>query len=288
MIEIKPILDQEDIRKVVEIEMATWGEKPEDTVPDHILTAISREGGVLLGAYLDNNLIGFTLGWLGTKNPSESIPVNTQLKLVSHMTAVLSEYRDQRIGYKLKLAQRDWAVKQGLDLITWTYDPLESRNGNFNIHLLGATSDTYFRDYYGEMSDQLSRGIPSDRFRVDWLISSDRVSTKVSSNMADQMTLETLLDDGVRLINAAKMNQAGLLEPADNTLPFSKNRILVEIPADFQTIKEQDMDLALSWRMHTRKVFENCIENSFRVVDFIFESIPDRRGYYLLESIDED
>ena len=281
-------ITQEDIRKVVEIEMTTWGEIPGDTVPDHLLTAISREGGVLLGAYQDNSLIGFTLGWLGTKNPAASIPAINQLKLVSHMTAVLSEYRDQRIGYKLKLAQRYWAFEQGLDLITWTYDPLESRNGYFNIHLLGTTCNTYMRDYYGEMSDKLSGGIPSDRFRVDWFISDQADLGQVSIGKTEYKTIDPLLKAGVLLVNPSLKNAAGIHEPAEHPAPFSNKKILVEIPSDFQLIRKKDLGLALSWRLHTREIFEGCFQNGYRVIDFIHQRHPDRRSYYLLDRIHED
>lgn len=241
---IKPITSTDEIKQVSEVEIKTWGEKPDDTVPDHVLTAIAREGGVLLGAYQDNLLIGYTLGWLGTKRPEVPEPASSQLKLVSHMTAVLDGYRDQRVGYQLKLAQRKWALEQGLDLITWTYDPLESRNGYFNIGLLGCTCSTFLRDYYGEMSDKLSRGLPSDRFRVDWRISSSRVVDRLKESKPNRVVSEHRAENEITLINPCEKSHDGLIKPSSQSIQITTPKIKVEIPSDYQLVRKLDQDLA--------------------------------------------
>jgi predicted GNAT superfamily acetyltransferase len=265
--------------------------RPEDTVADHILTAIARDGGILLGAYEGELLIGFTLGWLGTIDPEKEVPASRQLKLVSHMTGVLPDHRDQRVGYKLKLAQREWALKQGLNLITWTYDPLESRNGYFNIHLLGCVCDTYLRNYYGEMSDQMNEGVLSDRFRVDWWIK-DRV-VKGSLNGTYHQTQpsaakKSLSSQGKLLPGKPINNPAGFLEPPDRIEQLDDARILVEIPDDFQAIRQTDLGLARAWRLYTRQVFEGYFRREYKVVDFVYQKPPDPQSFYVLEQTYED
>src|SRR6185436_11873728 len=106
------------------------------------------------------------LGFLGTTDGPASRPAMTRLKHCSHQLGVLPAYRDQDIGYRLKLAQRDWVNLQGVRLITWTYDPLESRNARLNIARLGAVCRTYRREPYGVMEDTLNAGVPADRFQV--------------------------------------------------------------------------------------------------------------------------
>ena len=285
---IRTIQSTEDIKQVAGIEMATWGEKPEDTVPDHVLTAISREGGVLLGAYQEDLLIGFTLGWLGTYDSESPSPASHRLKLVSHMTAVLSEYRDQRIGYQLKLAQREWALEQGLDLITWTYDPLESRNGNFNIGLLGCTCQTYLRNYYGEMSDSLSRGLPSDRFRADWWITSLEVRERLEGGSPRSIDLGSLLDDGAQLVNPPGRNSSGFYAPPTSPSQITAPKLLVEIPTDYQQIRQTDLDLALSWRISIRNIFEQCFDLDYQIRDYLYQRSPEPRSFYLLEKTHEN
>lgn len=287
---IKAIQSQNEIRQIATVEAETWGMKRGDTVPGHVLTAFARDGGVLLGAYEDDQLVGFTLGWLGTVEPGENLPAADQLKLVSHMTGVLGQYRDQRIGFRLKLAQRDWALAQGLDLITWTYDPLESRNGYFNMHLLGCVCQTYFRDYYGEMSDQMNEGIPSDRFSVDWWITNPGTENCLAG--------ARVLEDFPRPIDS-QTDQYHLIAPpgdldqenidADPRLPLpGSGKILVEIPSNYQALKAADPELALNWRYHTRKIFETYFKADYQIIDFIFDKIPKPRSYYLLEKKHEN
>jgi len=288
---IKTIETIQEIKEVAELEAETWGIEPGDTVPDHMLTAFAREGSVLLGAYEDDRLIGFTLGWLGTVDPHKNIPASQQLKLVSHMTGVFRQYRDQRVGYNLKLAQRDWALAQGLDLITWTYDPLESRNGYFNIHLLGCECDTYLRDYYGEMIDQLNEGVQSDRFRVDWWIKNLEVESYLNENQDhSRLSISNKDFSDRKTFQTSKQtrNAEGFLKPPDRVDQIDDARILVEIPPDYQAIRQVDLDLAIAWRIYTRQIFEGYFSKGYKVVDFVYQKQPDPRSFYILEISYED
>ncbi len=283
---IKPIKTPELIRQVAGVEAAAWGMKPPGTVPDHLLTAIVNNGGLLLGAYDGDQLIGFTLGWLGTVSSVESRLAADQLKLVSHMTGVLSGYRDQRIGYRLKLAQRDWALAQGLDLVTWTYDPLESRNGYLNIYLLGCTCQTYLRDYYGEMTDLMNEGIASDRFQVEWWIKGTHVHRRVSEELERKesvKTIDQLIKDGTQLLNPAKMKPGSVPLLSEPPIEPSSPRVLVEIPTDFQAIRNENLESAVAWRFHTRMIFESLFAGEYQVVDFIYQRGDTPRGFYLLK-----
>jgi predicted GNAT superfamily acetyltransferase len=285
---IKPINTPALIKQVAGVEAETWGMDLGDTVPDHVLTAISKDGGVLLGAYDGDQLIGFTLGWLGTIDQQDGIPAANHLKLISHMTGVLAEFRDQRIGYQLKLAQREWALARGLDLITWTYDPLESRNAYLNIYLLGCTCQTYFRDYYGEMSDDMNQGIASDRFRVDWWITNYQVKNRLAEDkdsLWGHEAFEGLLQSGALLLNPASHNQENLPIPPEMTGIPNHNQLLVEIPPDFQSIRLKDPDLAVAWRCHSRDIFEDLFANGYQVIDLIYLRQDHPRSYYHLEKV---
>ena len=112
----------------------------------------------MIGAWDDDKLVGFVLGFLGTDEGDPNRPAMTRLKHCSHMLAVLPDYRDKGVGYQLKIAQYHAVNQQAVRLITWTFDPVESRNANLNIARLGAISRTYKRDNYGEMNDGLNVG----------------------------------------------------------------------------------------------------------------------------------
>jgi predicted GNAT superfamily acetyltransferase len=287
---IKPIDTPKQANAVVQLEATVWEMDPAEAVPAHVLIAIAKNGGLLLGAYDGEKLIGFTLGWLGTADVAGSSRRTSCgfLKLVSHMTGVLPEYRDRRVGYRLKLAQREWAIERGLELVTWTYDPLESRNANLNVHRLGATCQTYLRDVYGELSDGMSVGIVSDRFEVEWWVTSERVQERLAASAREWPTL-TRASAGAQVLNAATQGSDGWPRPAERPVALSAARLLVEIPANMQAIRRADLALGVAWRYHTRSIFESAFAAGYRVVDLVFERDPSfPRSFYVLERIKEE
>ena len=278
---IRPITTLEKINEVPKVDSAIWGKGSGSTLPTHILLAIAKNGGLLSGAYIDEKLVGFTLGWLGRIDSRNTKLATQHLKLVSHMNGVLPEYRDQQIGYQLKLAQREWALAQGLELITWTFDPLESRNARLNLRLLGATSQTYLRNVYGEMSDQINIGIASDRFQVDWRIGGTHVQNRLAPTISSP--LPTLANLNAELLNQATLKSNGYLYPIEIPEKPSKESILIEIPADMQAIRQADIALGIAWRMHTRSIFESAFKDDYQVADFIYEkNTSPPRSFYLL------
>jgi predicted GNAT superfamily acetyltransferase len=202
------------------------------------------------------------------------------------MLGVLPEYRDQGLGYKLKLAQRDAVHKQGIRLITWTYDPLESRNANLNIARLGAVCKTYKREVYGQMADALNAGLPSDRFQVDWWITSQRVKQRLRGDRP-RLTYHSFASAGVPIVNPARPNAAGLLQMIENITEPLGTFGLVEIPANFQAIKAADNALAREWKTRVRSIFEAAFDAGYLVTDFIHETIDGRqRAFYALAKSD--
>jgi len=129
-----------EMKAVEKLQEIIWGTN--DIVPTSMLTAAVHNGGLLLGAYDDNTLVGFTFSFLGIHHPTGS----QILKHCSHMLAVHPEYRSQGIGFILKRAQWQMVRQQGISLITWTYDPLLSRNAYLNIDRLGGVVNTYLEN----------------------------------------------------------------------------------------------------------------------------------------------
>jgi len=277
---IRPLTTLEEINKISALESAVWGKGLGTAIPNHVLLTIAKNGGLVSGAYLDEKLVGFTLGWLGTADMPEDGRADAHLKLVSHMNGVLPEYRDRKIGLRLKLAQRKWALARGLTLVTWTFDPLESRNARLNIRLLGATCKTYLRDVYGELPDGLNRGIATDRFRVDWYINSNHVRDR----LVRKPKVSTLADLDAQLLNPTIRGSERHPHPAERIAKPAEKQILVEIPADMQAIRKDDMALGFAWRAHTRSIFEALFAEGYQVVDFIYEKNAETpRSFYLLD-----
>jgi len=281
---IRPLESIEDYRACEEIQRQVWGPGDVEVVPLNMLSAVRRNGGIALGAFVDEQLIGFVFGFLGTSERfGPEAPATVKLKHHSHMLAVLPPWRDAGVGYALKLAQREAARAQGLRLMTWTYDPLESRNALLNISKLGAVCSTYYRDYYGPMRDELNVGLPSDRFQVDWYIASKRVAKRLEASRG-RLERQHYTDAGAVVLNPA-MFEAQFPRPPEQTSELLTDMALVEIPADFQSLKRADPALALAWRMQTRQIFEYAFRQGYMVTDYIFESIS-RRGFYVITRVE--
>ena len=174
-VEIRPIQAHDEYWAVEQLQREVWGLADVEIVPNHLLLTAQKNGGLLLGAFdvppegEEEQFVGFVFGFVGLSSGGG-------VKHCSHMAGVAPAYQNQNLGYRLKLAQRQQVLSQGIDLATWTFDPLESRNANLNFRKLGATSRTYLRDLYGSMRNTLNVGLPSDRFQVDWHIASRHVA----------------------------------------------------------------------------------------------------------------
>jgi predicted GNAT superfamily acetyltransferase len=273
-ITIRLLASHEEYRALEQLQRDVWHIADVEIVPDHLLLTVQRHGGVVLGAFERSDptnserLVGFVFGFPGLSEDGT-------LQHCSHMAGVAPACQNQSVGYRLKLAQREHVLAQGMQLITWTFDPLESRNARLNFSKLGGLCSTYLRDLYGGMRDGLNSGLPSDRFRVDWHLASSRVVAKLDSQ-SDSLSAKKLLAAGLpRLDRLASPRLPG----AKTQIPTS-DRFLVRVPADFQAIKAADMKLALAWRLHTRSIFEEAFAHSYQVTELLFEG---RRTYYLLQ-----
>jgi len=273
-----------EIRRIEGVQRAIWGSSDLEIIPAHTLHAFVQNGSALYGAYDKDRLVGFVLGILGTVESYERVDqvAAARLKMYSVIAGVLPEYQGQGVGYKLKLAQREFALNIGIRLITWTYDPLESLNARFNVSKLGVVCHRYLRNFHGDMSG-LNAGLPTDRFEAEWWVTGNRVEGRVVKQRGP-LSLNSVLEAGAFLLNPMEPNSAGLpVPPADSRIQTDLNLLLVEIPADFQRIKERDRDLALRWREHSRQIFEALFGQKYMVTDFVFHRGEDqRRSFYLL------
>jgi len=278
-IEIRIIESPQDLEAVEELQRLIWSGNDVDLVPVHVFCAMVQNGGLVIGAYNGDQLVGFVFGFLGTDTKKKNI----QIIHVSHMAGVHPEFRDYGLGYKLKRAQWQMVRNQKIDRIIWTFDPLQSRNANLNIAKLGAVSNTYYPNYYGEMRDEINRGMPSDRFRVDWWVNSNRVINRLSSMTTPRLDLAHYLEAEIPFANSTEVNDTGLAAPIVlETHKLNDPLLLVEIPAEIQKIKNASPDLAYEWRSHVRKLFVDLFAIGYLVTDFIYlpGSLP--RSFYVL------
>ena len=271
-VEIRPLATLEELRECEELQKRIWGFQEIGVVPHHLLLTSRESGGVLLGAFERNRMIGFVFGFPGLDLGRP--------KHCSLMCGVLSDRRFRGVGHKLKLAQREAVLTQGLDLITWTFDPLQSANAYFNFAKLGVSARSYERNLYGDMRDGLNRGLPTDRFTVEWWIRSPRVAARVEEGRRPSYPHEI---ERTPVVNRTE-RQGGIPVNTAIELDVDAERVLVEIPRDIQTLKDQNLELARRWRLETRRIFEHYLAQGYRASEFFISGKKsEERGFYLLE-----
>ncbi|WCK53393.1 GNAT family N-acetyltransferase [Aneurinibacillus sp. Ricciae_BoGa-3] len=239
----------------------TWG----TGVTANLLMAQSQVGGLIIGAYDNEAMIGVSYGFIASDEFG--------IFLYSHMLAVEPEYRNKKVGELLKQRQAVEAKARGYRYIKWTFDPLESKNAYINISKLGAVCRVYKENFYGEMDDDLNRGAPTDRLLAEWDVLHSRNEHAASADGAVQGGYSY----PVKL--AETENGSPILVNWD---AVEGNLVAIPIPADIQEIKKQSMDQMLCWRREIRAVLTHYLSRGYTVTGF--DRVPGGAvHYYLLE-----
>lgn len=264
----------DDCRRIVELEKQIWGySDPEDLVPAIMLFLCAKRGGILIEA------VGADRAPLGFAFSMASI-VDGRPAQWSHMMGVLPGARQQGLARQLKLAQRDRALAMGLDLIEWTFDPLQAVNAHFNFARLGVISTTYAENVYGASSSVLHRGTPTDRLIVEWWIRRPHVERRIA---AGPLVARDSSVSRARILNAGTSRDPWDV-PADRTLAPEGERVMIRVPGRFSEMQAAEPELAQAWRQQTRELFTACFARGYRAVDFVKD---DRGGggAYLLAPV---
>ncbi|MCX6028554.1 MAG: GNAT family N-acetyltransferase [Chloroflexi bacterium] len=276
--ELRILHTVEEMAAVERLQGVIWGGGDLEVVPSHLLVTFAHNGGLVAGAFAGDELAGFVYGFPGLDTSADS----PRLKHCSHQLGVHPNYRSAGIGFALKRLQWEFVAGQGIERITWTYDPLLAHNAQLNIAKLGAVCSTYIRDLYGEMLDGLNAGLPSDRFQVDLWVKSPRVTACMTGAAGPRPTVADLLAAGAVFVNPAS--------PAGHPVPpgpawrtaATPDTWLLEIPADFQALKVADRARASAWRQGTAAAFETLFSVGYIVSDFAYEPGASPWAVYVL------
>jgi predicted GNAT superfamily acetyltransferase len=269
---IRDLESFEDLSKAQILEQQVWELSDLDVTPMTLAIAMREAGSLWLGAFDGNELVGFAFGFLGMEHGEVTVH--------SHVLGVLPEFRDSDLGYKLKLAQRERALAWRLRLMTWTFDPLLSKNAHLNFNKLGVVSDAYKIDFYGPETSSSLHQNGTDRLWVKWPMASRRVQGRLQGRQNRQEMLDAL----ATVLPLVQFDGNGKPKRTDLSAALSRQRIAIEIPGDIGALEAKDPALAHEWRLATRWAFTEALRAEFFVAEFC-RTIRGQQGpgSYLLE-----
>ena len=238
---VRPCSGLAEFATCIEIERAVWGSADVDIVPLPLFVVAAETGGQVLGAFAGERMVGFTLAIAAVRNRRPF--------LHSHMTAVLQQFRNQGAGRVLKLLQRQEALGRGIDLIEWTFDPLEIKNAYFNFRL-GAIARRFIPNMYGTTTSPLHGGLPTDRLVAEWRLRSLRVSRALAD----------------RRLSARRSRK--------------KELVRIKIPVDFARIRGTNSEEATRLQAEVRLEFEHWLGRGYAATGL---EVSEGKAEYLLE-----
>ncbi|HTB95500.1 MAG TPA: GNAT family N-acetyltransferase [Terracidiphilus sp.] len=248
MIQIRACKGHDELEACVNMQVEVWGYDASDLIPRKAFLVGLKIGGQVIGAFDTNlpgasaegdagSMVGFAMSLPGVKTGKDTPDGIPKPYLHSHMLAVRDGYRNQGLGARLKLAQREEALSRGIRRMEWTFDPLEIKNAHLNIHKLGAIVRCYSVNFYGVSSSRLQGGLPTDRLVAEWYLASPRV--------------------------------VAVLEGRPR--PSYKIEERVEVPASIYRWKASEVDRgrALAVQEENRRKFQNAFAQGLAVLGFV-------------------
>lgn len=280
---VKPEIQIRDLESIVDLQLAldleknTWCADDRDVTPLALAIATRAAGAMWIGAFDKKDLVGFAFALPSLEHGHTAFH--------SHMLGVRPSHRSMSIGYRLKLAQRQKALALGIKEITWTFDPLRSRNAHLNFGRLGVISGDYRVDFYGPKTSSPLHRNGTDRLWVTWHLIDPRVEARLRGK---DIRIENL-DSLAHLEPLISFNGAGRPAISDVAQALSRQRVAIEIPGDMDRIESENESLAREWRLATRQAFTDSLQAGFVVKEFC-RSIRGQQGpgAYLLERRNTD
>lgn len=256
-VEIRLLSEVGDFARVAELFQSIWTKQGESSpVNVETLRALSKAGSYVGGAFDHDELVGACFGFFAAPN---------QRALHSHIAGVSQRMRGRSVGFALKVHQRAWALEEGLDEISWTFDPLISRNAHFNLVKLAATPTSYHRNFYGQMADALNGADDTDRMLVTWYVRDPRVAAACHGEPAP----------------ASEHDGAPLLSVGEDLGPLRHSThariVRVALPRDIESLRLTEPARASAWRLALRETLGSSLEGGGHVLSF------DRSGAYTID-----
>jgi chorismate synthase len=269
--EIRAARDRSDYDACVALQREVWGLSDLEITSAIQLIATVHAGGVLLVAEAPGaGVVGFSYGFAGF---ASGAPL-----LHSDMLAVRPGWRGKGLGLRLKWAQRETALALGLRLVTWTFDPMRSKNARLNLRQLGAIAREHLPDFYGRTSSALHHGLATDRLLARWELDSPRVKRLATSRPPAAAKPKSA---GARINDVRP--QGGLPTSSDPRLDLDAERLLLQVPSDWDAVCRADLALAKEWQGVVRRSFAACFARGYAAVDL--DAASGGTACYVLERV---
>jgi predicted GNAT superfamily acetyltransferase len=262
-----------DYRACQDAQRRAWGIADDGyLVPVATMVGANLHGGLVLGAFLaTGEAVAMSFAFLGR--------IERRFCLYSQLTGVVPGYQSRGLGYQIKLFQREFARAERIEIIAWAFDPLQEGNAHFNLARLGAAAGRYIDNMYGERTDTLNLGVPTDRLIVEWETTSESPVSLPPDAVATAPRLIATSRE-----QAGGQGSGGTLVPLGVEAEVEAPRVLLEIPLDIARLRRDRPALAESWRSAVRQAFRTAFAAGYRAVQFVREDASgSRRGFYVLE-----
>ncbi len=258
---VRRLVDPVELEEAVEVHARAWGSRDyREVVAPHILRALVDNGGLVLGAFADGRMVGASYGWY--------VGCGESRYFYSHATGVEEGYKYRGIGFALKARQREEVLSEGVRLAKWTFDPLQSLNTRFNLAKLGAIYRVYKVNYYGEMTDEINRGLGSDRVVAEWWLDSRLVRMKLEGRLRPPPAEELKRVYGA--VEALAHSGDSTPQPREAA---GARVALVALPRSITRVREElGVEAARRWREATRRAITSLLSAGYVAVDHTFDS----------------
>jgi chorismate synthase len=267
----------EEFRQVEDVHRSVWGEESKEQVAPSLQRAVQDNGGLVLGAFVDIHLAGFTVAFLGWDGSA--------LYLYNHLLAVRPEYQNHHVGLELTKALRAEVLQLGLPEVRLAYDPVQSRNAWLFVRRLGGLPDRYLHHYYGQLADPVNRGIESDRIRLVWSLSSPGVLARLEGRYPNRDEDRARWESSSAIVTT-EPGDSGVRLPTEVAEPTGA-RAHLEIPFDFDLVRQHESEGVRRWRHATRDAFRAAADLGYLVDDFaVVMAEHERRSFYFLTRSD--
>ena len=259
---ITELKELDDLRALERLFADVWERPGQPPIGSDVLMALAHSGNYVVGAYLDDRLVGGLVGWLGGSL--------RDLHLHSHILGVVPESQAHGLGFALKQHQRIWCLDRGVKEVKWTFDPLVKRNAYFNLNKLGAEAREYLVNFYGEMTDGINAGEESDRILISWRLDSQQAEEAAAGRPHDPSA-----DD----LQRWRIDTLVTVGPGGEPVAGSTTARVVtcQVPDDIVEVRRSNPELARSWRLAVRSALSKAFDDGYRILG------ATRTGWYVLE-----